>query len=390
MNQRDLSEIKRRLNPGKRFPSVIRGCYVDHIGNPITTFDLSVGSLCEQENEKYMALFRKVLSGQIGQNLMPVAFPAEDADCAGIYAALLQARSSGLREEAAVQTLFESLIAGLRAEHPDMQSVSDAQTADNWLILLMYDAMDVRRHGGDGSIDEENADLSFGYMLCAVCPVQQSRPALRYDPVESLFHDRAPEWLAAAPVLGFLFPLYEGGSADVNTMLFYSKNSDEAHEAFLEAAFHLEALMPAGEQTDHFQTVLAQTLGPECSLEVIQEMHETVSDLIAEQQKDREAEPVMLSRKDVAQMLTESGVPEEKVEAFSQGFDDVFGAGAVLPAVNVVAPKQFKVELPSVSIRVDPDHAGLLETRVIDGRSYLLIPIDGEIAVNGQPVYPGR
>ena len=72
MNQRDLAEIKRRLNPDKRNPSLICGCYVDYIGNPITSFELPVGSLYEQENEKYMSIFKKVLSGQIGQNLTPI------------------------------------------------------------------------------------------------------------------------------------------------------------------------------------------------------------------------------------------------------------------------------------------------------------------------------
>ena len=66
MNQRDLAEIKRRLNPDRRNPSVICGCYVDHIGNPITSFLLPVAFLYEQDNANYMALFRKVLSGQIG------------------------------------------------------------------------------------------------------------------------------------------------------------------------------------------------------------------------------------------------------------------------------------------------------------------------------------
>ena len=32
MNQRDLSELRRRLNPDKKNPTVIRGCYVDHTG----------------------------------------------------------------------------------------------------------------------------------------------------------------------------------------------------------------------------------------------------------------------------------------------------------------------------------------------------------------------
>ena len=143
--------------------------------------------------------------------------------------------------------------------------------------------------------------------------------------------------------------------------------------------------MPAAEQTENFQTLLAQSLGTECSLDVVQEMHEVVSGLIEEQGKDDE--PLMLSKQDVARMLTDGGVSEERVEAFQKGFDATFGTGAVLPAVNVVTPKQFRVEMPSVSIKVDPKQADLLETRVIDGRSYLLIPIEGDIAVNGQPVF---
>ena len=173
----------------------------------------------------------------------------------------------------------------------------------------------------------------------------------------------------------------------MNTILFFSKDSKDAHESFLKAAFNIEAKMPASEQTDNFQALLAQALGTECSLDLVQEMHETVSELIEEQQKDKDAEPLMLSKQDVARVLTDAGVSEEKTEAFRKGFDATFGAGAVLPAVNIVAPKQFKVDLPSVSIKVDPKQADLLETRVIDGRSYLLIPIDGDIAVNGQPVF---
>ena len=346
MNQRDLAEIKRRLNPDKRFPSLICGCYTDHIGNPVASFEIPVASLYERENEAYMSIFKKVLSGQIGQTLTPIAFPAESDDL------LLRVRDTAMKDEAAVQNLFARLIDGIRAEHPDMQSVEDAQTAANWLILMLYDDLDVRRRDGNGEIDYENSDRAFRYLICAVCPVKQDKPALRYVPSESLFHERASEWLACAPALGFLFPLYEGGAADVSTMLFFSKDCSDAHAAFLKAAFRVEAEMPA---------------------------------LIEEQ--DRDAEPLMLSKQDVARVLADGGVSPERVEAFRDGFDKTFGAGAVLPAVNVVAPKQFRVELPSVSIKVDPRQADLLETRVIDGRSYLLIPIDGDIAVNGQPVF---
>ena len=50
MNLRDLAEIKRRLNPDKRNPTILCGCYIDHVGNPITSFQLPVATLSEQES----------------------------------------------------------------------------------------------------------------------------------------------------------------------------------------------------------------------------------------------------------------------------------------------------------------------------------------------------
>ena len=376
MNQHDLAEIRRRLNPDKRNPSVICGVYADHIGNPITSFSVPVATLYEQENIAYMAIFKKVLSGQIGQTLNPVAFPAESDDL------LLRARETALKDEKVVEELFTRLIAGVRAEHPDLQSVEDAQKAENWLILLLHDGMDVRERDTNEEIDRENSFRAFSWILCAICPVKQDKPALRYWPDDQMFHQRPPEWLACAPALGFLFPLYEGGAADVDTMLFFSKDKNDAHADFLKAAFNVEAEMPAAVQTEAFQALLAQSLGTECSLNVVQEMHEAISEQIEEQ--DRDAEPLRLSKHDVARVLTEGGVSPERVEAFEDGFDKTFGAGAVLPAVNVVAPKQFKVEMPSVSIKVDPKQADLLETRVIDGRSQSRLTHSRSLLLHGK------
>ena len=76
MNQRDLSQLKRRLNPDKRNPTVIRGCYVSYDGQVISTFAQPVFHLPAEENEKYMSLFKKVLSGTQGQNLLTMEFSA--------------------------------------------------------------------------------------------------------------------------------------------------------------------------------------------------------------------------------------------------------------------------------------------------------------------------
>ncbi len=90
-----------------------------------------------------------------------------------------------------------------------------------------------------------------------------------------------------------------------------------------------------------------------------------------------------MSRRDVTRVLEECGVSEEKTAAFEEKYRESFGDQAEIPAVNMVMPKQFKVDTPSVTIRIDPEHSDLVETRIIDGKSYIMILADGDVEVNG-------
>lgn len=374
MTQNDISQIKRRLNSDKRNPSVIRGLYVTSSGEPITSFEFSVFELDDRENEKYMALFKKALSGQINQNLMTINSIAGDAPA--YFDNLMRIRDSALRDEEAVSNLFTQLTSGLKAE------LHETDNDNNWLILMTHDSFDIQYAGGSAgdSEIEDIPDFSFSYILCAICPVKREKSVLCYRHDKKAFIGRDPDWLAGAPTLGFMFPAYDDGSA----LMFYTKDSNDTHKAFLNTAFNIEPAMSAAEQSETLQTLLTESLDDECSLNVVHEIHEVVSGLISEQEKDED--PITLTKSDVARVLKESGVSEERIEAFQSGYDEAFGERTQLPAVNVVKSKQYKVELPNVSIKVDPEHTDILETRVIDGRSYLLIPIEGEIAVNGQPV----
>ena len=118
-------------------------------------------------------------------------------------------------------------------------------------------------------------------------------------------------------------------------------------------------------------------------MEVVQSVHEKVGEMLKEAKQDKTAEPVRLSAREVRSVLEESGVSEEKAEVFETQFTESFGQHAEIPAVNFVTPNKFQVETPSVSIKVDPEHADLVSTRVIDGQRYILILADGAVEVNG-------
>lgn len=384
MNPRDLAEIRRRLNPDRRYPTVIRGCYVSYAGDIISSFAQPVFHLPAEENEKYMALFKRALSGTPGQQLQEIDFSAQQVMEGEEHKLLCELRESGLTDEEAVSAFYERVIAYIKATSPaEAQSVTEQQNAANYLILLLHDGYDIAFKDANGETDHEQSTDVFSYILCCVCPVKQTKPALTYFTTESEFHASLGDWVVSMPELGFLFPAYEERSANIYRALYYSRNVADLHDAFIENVFGSELPMPAPEQQETFQNVLQAALEDECSMEVVQAVHETVRTRIEEQKADKSAEPLRLTSSDVKEVLESCGVSMERAAAFEDKYSEAFGEYTEIPAVNVVTPKQFLVNTPSVSIRVDPERSDLIETRVIDGKPYIMVLADGEVEVNG-------
>lgn len=391
MNQRDFSELRRRLNPDKRNQHVIRGCYVSHEGQVISTFAQPLYGMAQEEVEKYMAIFKKTLSGTANQNLLPVEFTARQTMEGEEHKLLMDLRATALKDDMAVNEFYEKAITYIQAmKEQEVQSVEAAQTACNYLILLTYDGYDVPYKDGNDEADADRSTDVFSYILCAVCPVKPTKPALGYYAAEGEFHNKPSDWMVAMPDLGFLFPTFEERSANIYNAMFYTRDSANLHDEFMKAIFGAEPQMPASTQKETFQAVLQESLQEECSLDVMQAVHETVSSMIEERKADKHAEPLRLTRQNVKDVLESSGVSQEKMDAFDQQYTQAFGAYTELPAVNMVTPRSFKVNTPSVTINVDPAHSDLIETRIIDGRRYILVLADGDVAVNGVNVTIGE
>ena len=62
------------------------------------------------------------------------------------------------------------------------------------------------------------------------------------------------------------------------------------------------------------------------------------------------------------------------------------GDGAALRPENLIDSKKFQLRTPEVTVTVDPERSALVETRLIQGRKYILIPADNGVEVNGVSV----
>ena len=387
MTPKDFSTLKRRLDPNKRNPTVIIGCYVSDEGEVLASFRKPVAMLPQSEAEHYMSLFRKALSGTQGQNLLPVGFEAAATLHDDAFELMQRLRGSRLQDEDAVAELNGSIMTWLAEEKANApQSMDAAKHAVSHLILLLEDGFDQYHKGRDGTEDRDRSDTMFTWFLCCVCPVKPRKPDLAFDAGDGDFHMTPDDWTVCPPDVGFLYPAMEQGGADIYSAVYYTRDIADIHEGFVSRVFRAEISMPAAEQKEAIRSILSETLQEECSMEVLQAVHEKVSDMIREQKEDKQADPVSLTGEDLTAVLKDCGVSAGKAEAFAQEMNETFGRNAEVPAVNLVTPKEFRVNTPSVSIRVDPAHSGLVSTRMIDGQRYIMILADGAVEVNGVPV----
>jgi len=373
MNQKEISELRRRWRPEKNAVSHIYGCFVNSSREVVSDLDEALGLMPEEEAEKYLSLLKKALSGTPGKNLIDIVFSTQQVADSEEHRLLSQLRSTGLKDGQARRAFYQKVI--------DNLDMGDG----NYLILMACDAYDVPRRGRDGETQADASDEVFTYILCCVCPVKEGKPALGYFPGDNEFHCAAGQ-VVGAPELGFLFPAFDHRTANLYNALFYARKPGELHQEFIDAVFHTEPPMSAAEQREAFQGALTGALEEACSVEVVQAVHGGLADRIARHKESGDPEPLALTAGEVAEILQDCNVPQERVEAFKGNWEERFGAGAVLSPANLIDAGRFELKTAQATVAVDPEYSYLVEARVIDGKKYILIPAEESVEVNGLAV----
>lgn len=374
MTKQDISEIKKLFTLKNCSVTRICGCYVDGEKNKKTELKQTFLALPEEEMFKYFEILRKTLSGTPGKNLLTLEFPLATEEEGGTQEFLLRLRDSKLKDDALLEEYYDKIIASY-------------EFTGNYLILVIHDVYDVPGRTRDGIDMEDASDEIYEYLLTCICPVELSKPGLSYDASENTFRNRIRDWVVGLPDTGFLFPAFTDRSCDLHSALYYSKDPEELKDGFVAELLGCPLPLSAGTQKEAFQTLIEETLGEDCDIEVVKNIHDRLTE-IAEEHKE-EPEPLVLDRKEVKTILADSGVSNEKLETFDARYDETAGETASLLAGNVMNTRTFEVKTPDVVIRVSPDRTDLIETRNINGQQCLVIRLDGGIIVNGITVRPG-
>ncbi len=368
MTKQEIGEIKKLFTQKNCSITRICGCYVDGEKNKKTQLKQAFLALPEEEMFKYFEILRKSLSGTLGKNLLTLEFPLNTELENGTQEFLLRLRDSKLKDESLLEAFYDKII-------------ENYEFVGNYLILVIHDVYDVPGRATDGMDMEDASDEVYEYLLACICPVNLSKPGLSYNAEENTFQNRIRDWVVGLPETAFLFPAFNDRCADIHSLLYYSKDSEELKESFVDQLLGCPLPLSAGGQKETFQALIEETLAETCDIEIVKNIHDKLNEMV-EQHKE-EPEPLVLDKNEVKTLFASSGVSNEKLEEFDRHFDETAGETTSLLVNNVVNTRSFEVKTPDVVIKVKPERTDLIETKTIDGRECLVIELGGNVEVNG-------
>ena len=166
MTNKEIGELRRRMKPDRTNLTAVYGCYVASSGEVLSTFREPFGLMAEEDKEKYLAIFRRALSGTPDRNLLDLSFTTKQVADSDEHRLLMRLRETALDDEQARQQLFQTIIGAVSFE-------------ENFLILLAHERYDVPFKAKDGARLEDGSEV-FSYnqpLIDALFHVQPPMPA---------------------------------------------------------------------------------------------------------------------------------------------------------------------------------------------------------------------
>ena len=423
MNKKEVLELKRRFKKEAATFTRVCGCYVDGNHNKVCKFGNTFLNLEEDEFYKYLEIANKALSGTIGNNLLELKFPIEEEEVGGRQHILMALRASKLEDENLLDTFYDLVI-------------DTYDHAGNYLIVLFHDAYDVMSRTSDNNNLDESEEV-YEYLICAICPVDLSKPGLGFLEEEHRIGPRVRDWVVGAVDTALLFPAFNDRSTDIHSTLFYTKNTKEPHSEFMANGLGCGIERTATEQKMAFHSIVRNVLGAEDEHtdDVLLDLQQNLSDMIDEyaETHDDDEDVFLLDKEVVTKLLADSDISEEKAAKIEKSVDEAFGEKPPA-AENVIDSKalvqnELRVEKMAledqvgtltvqlnekdealaertsqliekqeeidnyiaetktydVVLRVKPEKASQIKSQVINGQKCLVIPMgeDEHATING-------
>lgn len=384
MNKKDIMELRRRLKREECTITRVAGCYVDINGHKVVKLNQNFLNLPDEEFYKYLEIAKKTMAGTVGNNILEVDFLPE-ATGKEKQQFLLGLRESEIKNEELLDRLYDIVI-------------ESYESLSNYLILVYHDCYDIMKRTTDNQKLDESEEV-YDYLLVSICPVELSKAALGYRKEDNRIGARVRDFVVGAPVVGFLFPAFCDGSADVTKIDYFLKDAKDSKHEFIEKVLGCGPKRTSTEKQKVFAKVIAKAFPEDADKaeDVIMDIQESFKKRVAESD-DFEDEftpfaPIVLDSAAFDEIIEENHIEDEPARVikavYKEEFEDELPTMDTLIDEKAIAKTVKKKEaLSDVVLKVAPGKAGKIKAETIGDQKYLMIPIedDEQILVNGSVV----
>lgn len=382
MDKKSIGELRRRLKKDSCTFTKMCGCYVNDSKNKVIKLDEIFLNLEDEEYYKYLEIAKKVLSTNVGNNILELDFPLEEEQPGGHQQFLLGIKKSGLKDQGLLDAFYDMVI-------------EKYDSLGNYLILLFHDVYDVMTKTTDNNKLDESEEV-YEYIICAICPMILSKPGLGYNKSDMRIGTLNREWMVGMPETGFIFPAFNERSSDIHSVLMYTADSKNPHNELIQDILGCREKLTFVQK----QNVLCDMVSDVTSEDDLKEVMESVNIELA-QISDSEPETVV-NEENIKSALTYAGIEENKADKIGKEYitaidkDELPLLGDIIPnkAVKAVKDNNEKVllkeeikelnrkiaqaydtEESDIIIKVNDEKRELIRQEDIDGETYLVIPI---------------
>lgn len=292
MDKKSINELGRRLKKDGCTFTKICGCYIDDNKNKVTNLDEIFLNLEDEEYFKYLEIAKKVLSTNVGNNILELNFPLEEEKPGGHQQFLLGLKKSGLKDQGLLDTFYDMVI-------------EKYNSLGNYLILLFHDVYDVMTKTTDNNKLDESEEV-YEYIICAICPMVLSKPGLGYNKDKNKISTLNREWFVGMPETGFVFPAFIDRSSDIHSVLMYTADSKNVHTEMIEDILGCREKLTYAQQQDVLTDMVLEVTGED----MVKDVMDTVNIELA-QVSDENPESYV-SKEHIKSALEHAGIAENK------------------------------------------------------------------------------
>ncbi|MDN7245485.1 DUF4317 domain-containing protein [Planococcus shenhongbingii] len=387
MNNKDIADIRKRFKLDTDLLKIadIYNVYIQQESSEIFHEESRSFSLLDREQQElFLANFKKVLGGKLDVKLFEVKFQPQEEGQADHTQRLLY---EGLEAEdvAEWQANMQRIALKMVEEKPYEKDMVITFIRGTYFKTT-------KRQADETEIDMRDEVFTTPFILGSMNQTELPKSSLVFDFVEKEFKSNVlvdPVIKLASPVGGFLFPSFTDNAADIHHIVYASGKANKPDFQFIENVLNGNEIMTAEEDKAVFEEIVKAVIGEEVNSRTLAGLYDEIN-LMLEVEKEAEnedEEPPVLDTVEVTRVLKASGVKDvssEKVErAFQQVVEDKTYEIKASHVVPSYASKSIKINTKVAEIKISPQDLRYVKGVNFNGKRCILIEVEEDTMIEG-------